>query len=136
MAIPQVVPMLSYEDCAAAADWLVRAFGFEEVERFGEDEVSHVTLRLDKGGVVFLGKPGDSYVNPLRLREQCEAAARMYDVPYVVDGVWVQVDDLDAHLERARAAGVRVLSDEENPRGRLYRAEDLEGHRWMFEQAG
>jgi uncharacterized glyoxalase superfamily protein PhnB len=136
MATPQVVPMLSYEDCAAAADWLVRAFGFEEVERFGEDEVSHVTLRLDKGGVVFLGKPGDSYVNPLRLREQCEAAARMYDVPYVVDGVWVEVDDLDAHLERARAAGVRVLSDEESPRGRLYRAEDLEGHRWMFEQAG
>jgi uncharacterized glyoxalase superfamily protein PhnB len=136
MATPQVVPMLSYEDCAAAADWLVRAFGFEEVERFGEDEVSHVTLRLDKGGVVFLGKPGDSYVNPLRLREECEAAARMYDVPYVVDGVWVEVDDLDAHLERARAAGVRVLSDEESPRGRLYRAEDLEGHRWMFEQAG
>jgi uncharacterized glyoxalase superfamily protein PhnB len=134
--IPQVVPMVSYEDCAAAADWLVGAFGFEEVERFGEDEVTHVTLRLDRGGVVFLGKPGDTYVNPKRLREQSEAAARMYDVPWVVDGVWIEVDDLDAHLERARAAGARVLSGpEENPRGRLYRAEDLEGHRWMFEQA-
>jgi uncharacterized glyoxalase superfamily protein PhnB len=31
---PQIVPMLSYEDVGAAADWLVRAFGFEEVERF------------------------------------------------------------------------------------------------------
>lgn len=31
-----VVPMVSYEDCAAAADWLVRAFGFEEVDRIGE----------------------------------------------------------------------------------------------------
>ena len=128
--------MLSYEDCGAAADWLVRAFGFEEVERFGEDEVSHVTLRLDRGGVVFLGKPGANYVNPKRLREQCEAAARMYDTPWVVDGVWVQVDDVEAHLERARSAGARVLGDlEENPRGRLYRAEDLEGHRWMFEQS-
>ena len=28
-----VVPFLGYEDCGAAADWLVRAFGFEEVER-------------------------------------------------------------------------------------------------------
>ena len=134
---PQVVPMLSYEDCAAAADWLVRAFGFEEVERFDDEgEVTHVTLRLDRGGVVYIGKPGDTYINPLRLRKECDAAARMYDVPWVVDGVWVEVDDLDAHLERARAAGVRVLSDEENPRGRLYRAEDLEGHRWMFEEAG
>ena len=136
MALPQVVPMLSYEDCAAAADWLVRAFGFEEVERYGEPEVSHVTLRLDRGGVVFIGKPGDLYVNPKRLREQCDAAARMYDVPWVVDGVWVNVDDLDAHLERARAAGVRVLSGpEDGPAGRLYRAEDPEGHRWMFAQA-
>ena len=127
--------MLSYEDCAAAADWLVRAFGFEEIERFEENgEVGHVTMRHGDG-LVFLGHP-DGYLNPLHLREQCEAAAPMYDVPWIVDGVWVEVDDLDAHLERARAAGVRVLSDEENPRGRLYRAEDLEGHRWMFEQAG
>jgi PhnB protein len=134
---PQVVPMLSYEDCAAAADWLAKAFGFEEVERYGEEEVTHVTLRLDRGGLVYIGKPGDTYINPKRLREQSDAAARMYDVPWVVDGVWVEVDDLDAHLERARAAGVRVLSGpEDGPFGRLYRAEDLEGHRWMFAQEG
>jgi uncharacterized glyoxalase superfamily protein PhnB len=36
-------------------------------------------------------------------------------------------------LPGAQAAGAVVLSaPEENPRGRLYRAEDLEGHRWMF----
>jgi uncharacterized glyoxalase superfamily protein PhnB len=134
---PQVVPMISYEDCAAAADWLVRAFGFEEVERYGEDEVTHVTLRLDRGGLVYIGKPGDAYINPKRLREESEAAARMYDVPWVVDGVWIEVDDLDAHLERARAAGVHVLSGpDDGPFGRLYRAEDLEGHRWMFAEAG
>jgi uncharacterized glyoxalase superfamily protein PhnB len=134
---PQVVPMISYEDCAAAADWLVKAFGFEEVERYGENEVTHVTLRLDRGGLVYVGKPGDTYINPKRLREQSDEAARMYDVPWVVDGVCVEVDDLDAHLERARAAGVRVLSGpEDGPVGRLYRAEDPEGHRWMFAQAG
>jgi uncharacterized glyoxalase superfamily protein PhnB len=134
---PQVVPMVSYEDCAAAADWLVKAFGFEEVERYGEDEVTHVTLRLDRGGLVYVGKPGDAYINPKRLCEQSEAAARMYDVPWVVDGVWVEVDDLDAHLERARAAGVRVLSGPDDGEfGRLYRAEDPEGHRWMFAESG
>src|SRR5262249_6861426 len=122
----------SYEDCAAAADWLARAFGFEELERFGEDEVTHVTMRYGNAHV-FLGKPGESYVNPKRLREKCEAAARMYEVPWVVDGVYVQVDDLDAHRERARSAGAIVLSEQQGERA-LYRAEDLEGHRWMFGQ--
>ncbi len=130
-----VVPFLGYEDCAAAADWLVAAFGFEEIERIDEEgEVTHVTLRVGSG-LVFLGHPGASYVNPRHLREQCEAAARMYDVPWVVDGVWVAVDDLDGHLDRARAGGARILSEpERTPHGRQYRVEDLEGHRWMFQQ--
>ena len=128
--------MLSYEDVAGAADWLVRAFGLTQEERIEhEGEVVHVTLRHGSGAVM-LGKPGDSYVNPRRLREQSEAAARMYEVPWVVDGVWVAVDDLDAHRERASAAGATMLSEvEEGPDGRLYRAEDPEGHRWMFAQA-
>jgi uncharacterized glyoxalase superfamily protein PhnB len=132
---PQIAPMLSYENVAASADWLLSAFGFEEIERFDhEGEVVHVSLRLGTG-VVMLGKPGESYVNPKRLRDQCEAAARMYAVPWVVDGVWVQVEDVDAHFERAREAGATLLSKvEDGPDGRLYRAEDPEGHRWMFAQ--
>ena len=130
-----VVPFLGYEDCGAAADWLVATFGFEEVERIEEHgEVGHVTLRAGDG-LVFLGHPGPDYLNPLHLRERCDAAARMYDVPWVVDGAWVAVDDLDAHHEGARAAGARVLSEpEDTPHGRQYCVEDLEGHRWMFQQ--
>ena len=64
---PGVIPMLSYEDCAAALDWLTRAFGFRERTRMA-----------------------------------------------VADG-------RTGHAER-----------EDAPHGRLYRAEDLEGHRWMF----
>jgi uncharacterized glyoxalase superfamily protein PhnB len=132
---PQIAPMLSYEDVGAAADWLVRAFGFEESERIEhEGEVVHVTLRLGTG-VVMLGRPGESYVNPKRMRDQSEAAARMYEVPWVVDGVWAAVDDLDSHYERARKEGATLLSAiEDGPAGRLYRAEDPEGHRWMFAQ--
>jgi uncharacterized glyoxalase superfamily protein PhnB len=129
--------MLSYEDVAGAADWLVRAFGFEESDRIEhEGEVVHVELRLGSGAVM-LGRPGDSYVNPKRLREQSEAAAQMYAVPWVVDGVWAAVDDVDSHYERARAAGATLLSAiEDGPGGRLYRVEDHEGHRWMFAQSG
>ena len=130
-----VVPMLSYEECATAASWLAGAFGFEELERIDEGgTVTHVTLCAGDG-LVFLGHPGSDYVDPLHLRERCEAAAAMYDVPWVVDGVWVTVDDLEAHRERASAAGARMLSSlEDTPHGRRYRVEDLEGHRWMFEE--
>jgi PhnB protein len=58
-------------------------------------------------------------------------------VPWVIDGVYVRVNDLDAHYEHAKAAGARILSEpEDTPHGRMYRAEDLEGHRWMFSGAG
>jgi uncharacterized glyoxalase superfamily protein PhnB len=47
----------------------------------------------------------------------------------------VYVDDIDAHFARAQAAGATMLSPiEDGFPGRRYRAEDLEGHRWMFMQ--
>lgn len=133
--LPRVIPMLSYEDCGAAADWLCRAFGFEEQERYAEDDgrVTHVELRMGDG-VIFLGNPGPEYQSPRRHREDCDAAARWSAAPYVIDGVYVGVDDVDAHFGAAKAAGATILSaPEDTPVGRHYRAEDPEGHRWMFE---
>jgi uncharacterized glyoxalase superfamily protein PhnB len=48
----------------------------------------------------------------------------------------VYVEDIEAHRERARAADATMLSSiEPGPDGtRLYRVEDVEGHRWMFMQ--
>jgi uncharacterized glyoxalase superfamily protein PhnB len=137
MSEQRIVPMLSYEDAGRAADWIVEAFGFEEVERY-EDErtVTHVTLKLGDG-TVYLGNPGPDYRGPRRLAETCEAARRMLETPYVVDGVTVQVDDVEAHYERARAAGATILTELEDNPGigqRQYRVEDIEGHRWMFVQ--
>jgi len=49
--------------------------------------------------------------------------------------VLVYVDDVETHFQRAKAAGATVLSPvEEGQEGKRYRAEDLEGHRWMFMQ--
>jgi uncharacterized glyoxalase superfamily protein PhnB len=49
-------------------------------------------------------------------------------------GVFVHVDDVDAHYERARAAGELIESQPvDQPYGqREYGARDLEGHRWWF----
>jgi uncharacterized glyoxalase superfamily protein PhnB len=129
--------MLSYEDCNAAAAWLVQAFGFTEVgERF-TDETGRLThVELDTGGGrVMLGWPGPAYRSPRHHAERCEDAAAWLDTPYVIDGVFVDVADVDAHLEGARVAGAEILrGPEDNPFGRLYVAADPEGHRWMFMQ--
>jgi uncharacterized glyoxalase superfamily protein PhnB len=134
----RVFPMLSYEDVGRAAEWISQAFGFEERERFSDDDgtVSHATMVLD-GAVVFLGWPGSGYRSSKRHAAECEIQRQMLDTPYVVDGVMVYVADVTAHFERARAAGATILSElEDNPAAgqRQYRVEDLEGHRWMFAQ--
>jgi uncharacterized glyoxalase superfamily protein PhnB len=133
------VPMISYEDAGAAIEWLAQAFGFREIaaQRYvGPDgRVGHAEMETDRGGVIMLASPTPDYVSPKRHRESCEEAARWSSVPWVIDGVQVEVDDVDAHRARAEAAGARMLGAiEDQPYGRLYRAEDLEGHRWMFIQ--
>lgn len=130
--------MLSYEDVGAAIAWLEEAFGFHELEadRFTDDDghITHAELVLD-GGLVMLGWPGAEYRGPTNHAKECHVARRWLDTPYVVDGVWIRVDDVDAHLERARDAGAAILRGiEERPFGRLYVAADPEGHRWMFMQ--
>ena len=82
-------------------------------------------------------RPSRDYQNPKRHSQVCEHARRALETPFVVDGVYVVVDDLDAHFERAKVAGAKILSElEDNPAvgQRQYRAEDPEGHRWMFAQ--
>ena len=134
-----VVPMVAYEDAAAAIDWLGRAFGFREdpdMRHTEEGRVTHAELDVGDGSVIYVANPTPDYVGPKRHRDHCDAAARWSSVPYVVDGLLVHVRDLDEHLARAEAAGATMLSEiEENPFGRLYRAEDVEGHRWMFVEA-
>jgi uncharacterized glyoxalase superfamily protein PhnB len=132
-----VIPMLSYEDAGAAAAWVARAFGFRETGRWSDPDgrVTHVNMELD-GGEIMLGWPSPDYQSPKHHAEVCEDARKWSETPYVVDGVLVYVDDVRAHLERARAEGATILSElEDGVDQRQYRAADLEGHRWMFAQA-
>lgn len=133
-----VVPMLAYADGPAAMDWLSSAFGFEERERWLDDTgvLSHGEMSTG-AGLIMLATPTPDYEGPRIHRSHCGAAAAWAAVPWVIDGVLVYVDDVAAHFERANEAGASLLSGiESGPEGsRLYRVEDLEGHRWMFMQA-
>lgn len=134
MAEQTVFPMIAYEDAAAAMDWLIRAFAFTERRRMMDKQgrVVHGELELS-GNLVMVASPTPDYRNPKNHGETCPQAKQWLTAPWVIDGVLVMVDDVDAHFSRARSEGATMLSEiEEGGPGRLYRAADLEGHRWMF----
>ena len=136
---PEGVPMIAYEDGPAAVDWLAKAFGFIEIVRMVEPDgrLSHAEMGTSEehGGLIMLATPTPDYQSPRHHRGACEPAAEWSKVPYIIDGVLVYVEDVDAHFQRARAAGATILSEvESGGPGKRYRAEDLEGHRWMFMQ--
>lgn len=131
---PGVIPMISYENGVAMLDWLASAFGFCERARMlgPAGELAHGEMEAG-GGLIMLATPTPDYQSPRNHRETCEAARKWSEVPWLIDGVLVFVEDLDAHIARARSAGAVILSAiEDGPPGRRYRAEDPEGHRWFF----
>jgi uncharacterized glyoxalase superfamily protein PhnB len=131
---PSVVPMLAYEDGVAALEWLANVFGFIEQMRLTDSDgsLSHGEMVVGDG-LIMLATPSRDYQNPKRHTQRCDAARRWLSVPWVVDGVLVYVDDVQAHYDRVKNLGATILSElEEDEHGRRYRAEDLEGHRWMF----
>jgi PhnB protein len=130
---PAVIPMIAYENGPAAMDWLAEAFGFREQDRRLENgRLTHGEMETG-GGLIMMATPSVHYHGPKRHREECESARAWHDVPYIIDGLLVYVDNVDAHFDRAKAADATILSPvEASPDGKRYRAEDIEGHRWMF----
>ena len=134
----RLVPFLGYEDAAAAIDWLCAAFGATENTEarstMADGTIGHAELDLE-GSTIFLSTPAE-YVGSLRHRETCEIERRMHDNPWVIDGLFVEVADVDAHHARAVEAGATVARELDEPGigYRIYTAEDLEGRRWMFGQ--
>jgi uncharacterized glyoxalase superfamily protein PhnB len=70
---------------------------------------------------IFLGDPGEQYRNPKELGQDTV-------------GLYVYVDDVDAHFERAQAAGAEIIRPPEDQEygDRRYDVADPEGHRWYF----
>jgi uncharacterized glyoxalase superfamily protein PhnB len=134
----RLVPFLGYEDAAAAIDWLCAAFGAvenaEARQTDGAGTVIHAELDLEGSGI-FLSTPA-GYVSSRHHRESCETERSMHDNPWVIDGLFVEVEDVEAHHAQAEAHGATIIRglDEPGIGYRIYTAEDLEGHRWMFGQ--
>lgn len=119
-----IYPTLFYDDAPAAIDWLERAFGFQRklVVPGANGQVKHSELVFGLGVImVSSSRPAEQRVSPSTLGATHQ-------------GLCVQVDDPDAHYQRAKAAGavvVQELRDEEYG-SRGYMAKDPEGHIWYF----
>jgi uncharacterized protein YceH (UPF0502 family) len=119
-----VTPYLLYEDAEAAIAWLARAFGFREVDRStGAAGGLHAELEVDRrGGRVYVGQPPGAYEGPARTGRTAL--------------VFVLVDDVEAHHQRAFAAGAAIVEElTDTPFGqRRYGCTDPQGHEWFFAQ--
>lgn len=122
---PTIVPQVPYQDIGAALAFLERAFGFREIAAsrlVGAGGVIGHALVEFGDGVIGIGTQGaHGAISP-----KTAGSASQY--------ISVLVDDVDAHHERALAAGARIASGpRDHSRGvRAYEALDLEGHRWRF----
>jgi uncharacterized glyoxalase superfamily protein PhnB len=111
-----VIPVLGYVDVGEAVDWLCETFGFTERWRAGNHRAQ---LAVGDGAVVVTERGDDQ-------------------APSSADhSVMVRVDNVNAHHERARESGARILHPPTDyPYGeRQYTAEDLGGHHWSFSQS-
>jgi uncharacterized glyoxalase superfamily protein PhnB len=132
----QIIPMLSYEDGAVAMDWLCRVFGFTEKTKMLDESgmLTHGEITIGDE-IIMLASPTPYYQSPKHHREVCKETAQVYKVPYIINGILVLVDDVEKHYETSKNNGAVILSPlESGGPGTNYRAEDLEGQRWMFLQ--
>jgi uncharacterized glyoxalase superfamily protein PhnB len=113
-----IYPSMRYRDAAAAIDWLLAAFGLERQVAYddGAGVIMHAELRYGDGLVMLGTWRGEE--DPRRPGE---------------GWAYVAVDDLDAHYERAVAAGAEIVSErQQQDYGSFYSARDPEGNLWSF----
>jgi len=130
-----VIPMLAYENGVAALEWLKQAFGFEEkmgMRMLENGKLTHAELKAGDN-IIMLATPSPDYEGNNKHRRHCEQTDKWLSVPWVVNGLLVYVNDVDAHFKRAKENGAEILSQiEEGFPGKRYRCADIEGQRWMF----
>jgi uncharacterized glyoxalase superfamily protein PhnB len=124
-----VIPALRYHDAPAAIAWLCRAFGFQEqlVVPGPEASIAHAQLAFGNGMIMLgsAGKHGSGYDELVTTTRESGVATQ---------GIYVIVEDPDAHYERAVRAGAEIVLEIEDKAygGRGYTCRDLEGNVWSF----
>jgi PhnB protein len=118
----EIIPYIFYQDLPAALAWLARAFGFTEEMRTGTPSGGMHGQMTYNGQRIMMGQGAHEWgmVSP---REAGSATM----------GVFIYLDEVDAHHARAQAAGAEIVQPpHDESYGRTYTARDLDGHPWFF----
>ncbi|OIK04670.1 VOC family protein [Streptomyces monashensis] len=120
---PSIYPSLLYADAKAAIRQLTEALGFTELSVYETEggKVMHAEL-VQGHGAVMLGSKDRGGRFDAAMKDAGPAA------------VYVVVDDVDAHHQRALEHGVEILAPptDQDYGARDYMARDLEGNIWSF----
>jgi uncharacterized glyoxalase superfamily protein PhnB len=116
-----LLPHIVYQDVGKAIAWLTNAFGFSEHYRYGEPGEPN-------GAQMYLGNAW------IMLRGPRQGEASPAELGHGTQSLTVFVEDVDAHFEKAKAAGAKIVEElNETAYGeRQYGAEDLDSHHWLF----
>lgn len=121
--VPSICPTLVYRDAKAAIKLLTEAFGFSQVAVYEGENGAVVHAELAYGnGMVMLGSKGTGGVFDKAMGDAGPS------------GVYVVVDDVDAHHRRAAEHGAEILMEptDQDYGSRDYMARDGEGNIWSF----
>ncbi|MGW1619816.1 VOC family protein [Streptomyces sp. NPDC002172] len=120
---PSIYPSLLYTDAKAAIKQLTEAFGFTELSVYEAEDGMVLHAELVQGnGAVMLGSRGRGG----RFDAAMEGGGPT--------GVYIVVDDVDAHHQRAVDHGAEILMPptDQDYGSRDYMARDVEGNIWSF----
>lgn len=117
-----IFPALRYRDANRAVNWLESAFGLKPIFTVpGPDgTIAHAEMTDGKGVIMF----GTGAANPDPAADPSTAQHTIY----------MYVDDVHAHAERARAAGAEITMEPTTMDygATEYAAKDFEGNHWSF----
>ncbi len=122
---PAIIPYIRYEDAPAMLDWLEDAFGFKRRAVYEEGgTVGHAEVTYGNG--MFMLGPTRDDGSAAKTPRQLGGRA--------TGGMYVVVDDPDAHHDRAKAAGAQIVRplEDQDYGSRDYSARDPEGNLWSF----
>ncbi len=116
-----------YRDPRAALAWLEKAFGFEVAMLIedAEGNLAHSEMRFEDSLVMIASEWSADHASPASVGGKNTQTLH------------IQVtSDIDAHCERARAAGAEIIMEPEDQfyGDRSYRCRDPEGHIWTVGQ--
>lgn len=124
---PSLGTAVIYKDPFRALDWLEQAFGFERtmVITDAEGNLGHSQMNFGTGYIMVASEWADFARSPASVGGKNTQFLHVH-----LDA------DIDAHCERARRAGAKIVQEPEDQfyGDRTYRAVDPEGHMWTFGQ--